>query len=71
MIQTDIAIIGAGPGGYIAALRARQLGARRHRKSGSACVPQLGLHPHQGALTQRRSARVARGAHRFGVRTGE
>ena len=28
MIQADIAIIGAGPGGYVAALRASQLGAK-------------------------------------------
>ncbi|MBC7316445.1 MAG: FAD-dependent oxidoreductase, partial [Chloroflexi bacterium] len=28
MRQADIAIIGAGPGGYVAALRAAQLGAK-------------------------------------------
>ncbi|UCC64910.1 MAG: FAD-dependent oxidoreductase, partial [Anaerolineae bacterium] len=27
-LETDVAILGAGPGGYVAALRAAQLGAR-------------------------------------------
>jgi pyruvate/2-oxoglutarate dehydrogenase complex dihydrolipoamide dehydrogenase (E3) component len=30
MIQTNIAIVGTGPGGYVAALRASQLGAQAH-----------------------------------------
>ena len=56
-------VIGSGPGGYVAAIRAAQLGlkcaivgagepARRH-------LPELGVHPHQGALEVRRGIREA------------
>ena len=48
----DVAVIGAGPGGYVAAIRAAQLGlttvvdrARAPRRH----LPELGLHPDQGA----------------------
>ena len=48
----DVAVIGAGPGGYVAAIRAAQLGLQdggdRARAPGRH-LPQLGLHPDQGA----------------------
>ena len=48
MASYDVAIIGGGPGGYVAAIRAAQLGlsvgALRTRPSGRP-VPELGLHP--------------------------
>jgi dihydrolipoamide dehydrogenase len=42
MIQTDIAILGGGLGGYVAALRAAQLGAQvvliEENKIGGVCL---------------------------------
>ena len=48
----DIIIIGSGPGGYVTAIRAAQLGLqdRDHREILSRRhLPELGLHPDQGA----------------------
>ncbi|MGI6376806.1 MAG: dihydrolipoyl dehydrogenase [Anaerolineae bacterium] len=74
MIQTDIAIIGAGPGGYIAALRARQLGARvvviERERIGGVCL-NWGCIPTKALLHSAEALEMARGARRFGVRTGE
>ena len=47
----DLAVIGGGPGGYVAAIRAAQLGLQRrpHREGQRRRpLPQLGLHPQQG-----------------------
>ncbi len=48
----DVVIIGSGPGGYVAAIRAAQLGLQdRDRREGLSRrhLPELGLHPDQGA----------------------
>ena len=45
----QVIVIGGGPGGYVAAIRAAQLGrkvARRRARSSRRRVPQLGVHPH-------------------------
>ena len=63
----DLVVIGAGPGGYVAAIRAAQLGmrvacvekdadARRH-------LPERRLHPEQGAARLERALSA-------GARTG-
>ena len=48
----DLVVLGGGPGGYVAAIRAAQLGMKtacgRTRASGWH-LPELGLHPDQGA----------------------
>ncbi len=48
----DLAIIGSGPGGYVAAIRAAQLKMKVavvERDSPGGGVPQLGMYPVQGA----------------------
>jgi len=59
-IQTDIAILGGGPGGYVAALRAAQLGAQvvliEENKVGGVCL-NVGCIPTKALL---RSAEVYR-----------
>ena len=59
----DVIIIGSGPGGYVAAIRAAQLGLktadRRARASGRH-LPQLGLHPDQGAAALGRDLALCR-----------
>ena len=49
-------VVGAGPGGYVAAIRATQLGRRRRWSSANAGgrLSELGLHPDQGAAALRR-----------------
>ena len=56
----DLAVIGSGPGGYVAAIRARQLGLStvivekdQHRRP----LPELRLHSGEGRAAQRRRAR--------------
>ena len=50
--QFDIIVIGGGPGGYVAAIRAAQLGFKtavvEREHLGGICL-ELGLHPDQGA----------------------
>lgn len=74
MIKTDIAIIGTGPGGYIAALRARQLGARvvciEKEHIGGVCLNE-GCIPTKALLRSAEVLQLAREADRFGVRVGE
>ena len=56
--QFDLAVIGAGPGGYVAAIRAAQLGLKigdRRARASRRHLPQLGLHPDQGAAPHRRA----------------
>ena len=59
-IQTEIAILGAGPGGYVAALRAAQLGAQvvliEENELGGVCL-NVGCIPTKALL---RSAEVYR-----------
>ena len=62
MAEYDIAIIGGGPGGYVAAIRAAQLGKKvvAHREGARRrALPQLGLHPQQGAALERRGRRTS------------
>ncbi|MEN6479809.1 MAG: dihydrolipoyl dehydrogenase [Anaerolineales bacterium] len=74
MIKTDIAIIGTGPGGYIAALRARQLGARvvciEKEHIGGVCLNE-GCIPTKALLRSAEVLQLAREADRYGVRVGE
>ncbi len=52
----DVLIIGGGPGGYVAAIRAGQLGLL-YRISGKTTsgrhLPELGMHSNQGAAAWR------------------
>ena len=48
----DIVVIGGGPGGYVAAIRASQLGASVaivERGGYGRYLPELGLYPNKGA----------------------
>ena len=74
MSKYDVAIIGGGPGGYVAAIRGAQLGARvclieRGRVGGTClnrgCIPTKALYASAMALS------ACRGAHHLGVDTGE
>ena len=53
----DVTVIGAGPGGYVAAIRAAQLGLKvaivERENLGGVCL-NWGCIPHQGAVAQRR-----------------
>ena len=53
-MQFDIVVIGAGPGGYVAAIRAAQLGKKvaivEREALGGIC---LGLHSYQGFAEER------------------
>ena len=55
MAHYDIAILGGGPGGYVAAIRAAQRGAKtvliEEDKLGGV-VPQCGLHSHKDVTPQ-------------------
>ncbi len=63
----DLIVVGGGPGGYVAAIRAAQLGmkaAGRARASGRH-LPQLGLHPDQGAAALGRGRPSAQACRRL------
>ena len=50
--EFDIAVLGGGPGGYVCAIRAAQLGMRAvvvEREKSRRRMPELGLHPDQVA----------------------
>ena len=52
MNEFDLIVIGSGPGGYVTAIRASQLGlktASRKRKSGRS-LSQLGMYPYQSFI---------------------
>lgn len=74
MRQADIAIIGSGPGGYVAALRAAQLGAKvlciEKDRLGGVCLNQ-GCIPTKALLRCAEVWREVERASRFGVRVGE
>jgi dihydrolipoamide dehydrogenase len=74
MIKTDIAIIGAGPGGYVAALRARQLGANvvciEKERIGGVCL-NWGCVPTKALLRSAEVYKLAREANRYGISAGE
>ena len=71
MEKPHIAIIGAGPGGYVAALRARQLGARvtliERDKIGGVCL-NWGCIPTKALLRTADVLTMARSAGAFGVK---
>ncbi len=70
MIRTEIAIIGAGPGGYVAALRAAQLGAKvvciEREHVGGVCLNR-GCVPTKALLRCAEVWRLVHGARRFGI----
>ncbi|MBC7235385.1 MAG: dihydrolipoyl dehydrogenase [Chloroflexi bacterium] len=69
-----IAIIGAGPGGYVAALRAAQLGARvalmEKEYIGGVCL-NVGCIPTKALLRGAEVLNLVREAHRFGIQVGD
>ena len=70
----DVAVIGAGPGGYVAALRAAQLGAQvvlvERDRVGGVCLNQ-GCIPSKTLLRSVEVYRLAREGERFGVTASE
>ncbi len=54
--EYDVLVLGAGPGGYVAAIRSAQLGLKtaiiEKEWWGGVCL-NVGLHPLQGAAAQR------------------
>jgi dihydrolipoamide dehydrogenase len=70
-IRTDIAILGGGPGGYVAALRAAQLGARvvlvEKDKLGGVCL-NAGCIPTKTLLRSAEVYRTFQRAEEFGLR---
>ncbi len=72
-IQADIAIIGAGPGGYMAALRAAQLGAKvvciEKARVGGVCLNE-GCIPTKTMVRAAEIYDLARQAAKYGVLTG-
>jgi dihydrolipoamide dehydrogenase len=69
--RTDIAILGGGPGGYVAALRAAQLGARvilvEESKVGGTCL-NVGCMPTKALLRSAEVYESLRHADRYGLR---
>ncbi len=74
MIRTQIAIVGAGPGGYVAALRAAQLGAEvvciEKEQVGGVCL-NWGCIPTKALLRTAEVLDLARRASEFGVLVGQ
>jgi dihydrolipoamide dehydrogenase len=71
----DVTIIGSGPGGYVAAIRASQLGLKtalveKAPALGGTCL-HIGCIPTKALLHSAEVLETAREAARFGVRTGE
>ena len=73
-IRADFAIIGAGPGGYVAALWAAQQGAEvvciEKRRSGGVCLNE-GCIPTKALVRTAEIYALAQQATKFGVQTGE
>ncbi|MHB1319600.1 MAG: dihydrolipoyl dehydrogenase family protein, partial [Anaerolineae bacterium] len=73
MIQTNIAIVGTGPGGYVGALRAAQLGAQvvciEREWVGGVCLNE-GCIPTKALLRSAEVLDLVRRAGEFGVRLG-
>ncbi len=70
-MQTDIAVLGAGPGGYVAALRAVQLGARvtvvEENAVGGVCLNE-GCIPTKALLRSAEVFRTVQNAKNYGLR---
>ena len=73
-IRADLAIIGAGPGGYVAALRAAQLGAKvvcvEKKWVGGVCLNE-GCIPTKTLLRSAEVFALAKEAEKFGIHVGE
>src|SRR5690348_12128109 len=73
MEPTDLAIIGAGPGGYVAALRAAQLGLNvtliERERAGGTCLHR-GCIPSKALIHGARVLDTVRKAAEFGVNAG-
>jgi len=74
MREFDVVIIGAGPGGYVAAIRAAQLGGRvaivERNKIGGTCL-NWGCIPTKALYYSAKALEAARHASDFGVNVGE
>ena len=73
--ETDLVVIGAGPGGYVAALRAADLGldvllVEREKKLGGVCLRE-GCIPSKALINAVEVAGAAREAGDFGIQFGE
>lgn len=70
----DLVIVGGGPGGYVAAIRARQLGLRtalvESEHLGGVCL-NWGCIPTKSLLHTVEVVRAVQNASRFGIQTGE
>ncbi len=70
-MQTEIAVLGAGPGGYVAALRAAQLGARvtviEEHSVGGVCL-NVGCIPTKALLRSAEVFRTIQNARNYGLR---
>src|SRR5690554_3052129 len=70
MIEKDITIIGGGPGGYVAAIRAAQLGATvaliEEREIGGTCLNR-GCIPTKALYTNAEILNTLREINRFGI----
>ena len=73
-MATDLIIIGGGPGGYVAALRAAQLGARvsliEAERIGGVCL-NVGCIPTKALLSSAEVYHLVGQAAQFGVRVGQ
>ena len=74
MREVDVVVIGAGPGGYVSAIRAAQLGAKvaviERNKIGGTCL-NWGCIPTKALYYSARALEAARHASDFGVNVGE
>ncbi len=74
MLKADVAVIGGGPGGYVAALRAEQLGAKviliEKDKIGGVCL-NWGCIPTKALLHSAEVLKTVQEAATFGVVAGE
>ncbi|NUN96520.1 MAG: dihydrolipoyl dehydrogenase [Candidatus Omnitrophica bacterium] len=70
----DVAVLGGGPGGYVAAIRAAQLGKSvalvEKNKLGGTCL-HVGCIPTKGLIQNSDVLRTCRESEQFGIKTGE
>ena len=73
MTDYDVGIIGAGPGGYVAALRAAQLGLRvavfERERVGGLCL-NWGCIPSKSILKNAEVVNLVRESDKWGITTG-